>query len=194
MKNLMITAASVAALAVAGAASAQEAPGGGYYVRGDAGGTFSGKIDGDNGPRSDSGWAVGGGVGRDFGNGLRLEGQALYLHSDNKHSQGDTQLVGGFANAYYDILRTGPVQPFVGVGLGLAQVKLDGGRAPIHGDDTGLAYQLQAGVAHPFNDRLIGEVAYRYIGVTDVNIGSGAGAINGDYSTSAVTVGLRYAF
>jgi opacity protein-like surface antigen len=194
MKTLMIAAASVAALAAASAASAQEAPRSGYYVRGDVGGTFSGKIDGAGGPQLDSGWAISGGAGRDFGNGLRLEGQALYLNSANKNSLGNTQLLGGFANAYYDIIRTGPIQPFVGVGIGIAQVKLDGDRAPLRGDDTGLAYQFQAGVAHPFNDRLIGEVAYRYIGVTDVKIGSGVGAINGDYNTSAVTVGLRYAF
>jgi opacity protein-like surface antigen len=71
-------------------------------------------------------------------------------------------------------------------------VKLDGGAA--NRDDTGFAYQLQTGVAYPINDRLSAQVGYRYLGVADVKLGSGAQAINGDYHDQAVTVGVTYKF
>ena len=193
MKTLLMAAVSAASL-VATAAAAQEALQAGWYVRGDAGATFDSKVGGSAGPRSDSGWTGGVGVGRNFGNGWRVEGQALYLDNDAKHSQGATKVTAGFANVLYDFRRDTAWQPFVGAGVGVAQVKIDGNNAPVQGDHTGFAYQVQAGVAHPFTNRLIGEVAYRYIDVTDVNIGSGANRLHGDYTTSAVTVGLRYAF
>jgi opacity protein-like surface antigen len=193
MKTVLMAAVAAATLA-ATAAAAQDAPQAGWYVRGDGGATFDSKLDGSNGPHSDIGWAAGAGVGRDFGDGWRLEGQALYLDNNGKHSQGDTQVIAGFVNGYYDFLKGSAWQPFVGAGVGVAQVKVQGDDAPIQGDHTGFAYQVQAGVAHPFTRRLIGEVAYRYIGVTDNDIGVGANRIHGDYATSVVTAGLRYAF
>ena len=42
------------------------------------------------------------------------------------------------------------------------------------------------------NDRWTGEVAYRYLGVTDVSLGSGPAKLDGDFNSQAVTVGVRY--
>jgi opacity protein-like surface antigen len=74
--------------------------------------------------------------------------------------------------------------------VGVGQVKLDGGQN--RDDDTGLAYQLLTGIAYPINDRLSAQVGYRYLGVNDVKIGSGAQAVHGDFHDQAITVGLTY--
>jgi opacity protein-like surface antigen len=196
MKALILAAASAAALVAAAAPlAAQAADDNSWYVRGDAGATFGGRIDGSNGPRSDDGWTISGAVGKSFGNGWRAEGQLLYLENNGKSLSGDTKVFGGFANAYYDFLPNSQWRPFLGAGIGVAQVKEDDGPplAP-HGDKTVFAYQLPAGVSHPFSDQLTGEVAYHYLGAPSVKFGSSTSRVDGDFGASLVTVGLRYRF
>lgn len=184
MKSLTLTAVAVAALFTGTAAAAQDAN---WYVQGNAGASFDGRLDAAPDRKGDTGWAVSGAVGREFGSNLRAETEIIYLSADNKGgAPGKTSTVGGFVNGYYDFNRGGAWQPFVGAGVGLAQVRSRGD------DDTGFAYQFKAGVAHPFNERMTGEVAYRYLGVTDVKGGAGARQFDGDYHTSAITVGFRY--
>ena len=189
MNKRTLTAIAFAATALsATAAAAQDS---GWYVRGDVGGNFQSEINGRASAKGDTGWTVSGAVGRQIADGFRGEGEVLYLDSSGKHAGvGDLQPVAGMLNAYYDFNRQGAWQPFVGAGVGLAQTKVDGGISD--GDDTGFAYQFKVGVAHPFNDRLTGEVAYRYVGVNGLEFGAGPGRIDGDFSTQAVTVGLRY--
>jgi opacity protein-like surface antigen len=190
MKTLLIAAASVAVLAATAASAQQIDPQ--WYVRGDVGGAFSSRIDGRDGPRSDSGWAVDAGAGRNLGNGFRVEGEALYLDGKGKDRSADVKTTGAFLNGYYDFLAGADWQPYVGAGVGVAQVKTSGGTGLVHGDDTRFAYQFKVGVSHPFNERLTGDIGYRYLGVNDVKIGTGPGAISGTYDTSAIMVGLRY--
>jgi opacity protein-like surface antigen len=184
-----LTAAVVAATAFsATAAAAQDAN---WYVQGAAGANFQSEVNGRPSAKGDTGWTVSGAAGREFGDGFRAEGEVLYMDADGKHAgSGDLKTIAGMLNGYYDFNRGGAWQPFVGAGVGFAQVKADGG--PSDGDDTGFAYQLKAGVAHPFNDRLTGEVAYRYFGVNGLEFGRGAGRLDGDFTAQAVTVGLRY--
>jgi len=184
-----LTAVVVATTALsATAAAAQDA---GWYVRGDVGGNFQSEVGGRPSAKGDSGWVVSGAAGREIGDGFRGEGEVLYLDSSGKHAgAGDLKTIAGMVNGYYDFSRQGAWRPFVGAGVGFAQVKVDGG--PSDGDDTGFAYQFKVGVAHPFSDRLTGELAYRYLGVNGLEFGRGPGGIDGDFSTQAVTVGLRY--
>jgi len=184
MKSLTLAAVAAVTTLAAGAASAQDAN---WYVQGNAGGTFGSRLDGTPDRKGDTGWAVSGAAGREFSNNLRAEAEAVYLSADNKHAiPGKTSTLGGFVNGYYDFNRGGEWQPFVGAGVGFAQVRSRGD------DDTGFAYQLKAGVAHPFNERLTGEVAYRYLDVTNVKAGAGDRRFDGDYHANVVTVGLRY--
>jgi opacity protein-like surface antigen len=199
MKSLILAAASAAALVALPAAAQTTGPGqagdNSWYVRGDAGATFDARIDGTNGPKSDSGWTLDAGVGKSFGNGWRAEGQLLYLDNSGKSGFGDTKLFGGFANGFYDFLPDSQWRPFLGAGVGIAQVKEDGGPAAApHGDKTVFAYQLHAGVSHPFSDQLTGEVAYHYLGAPSVKFGSSTQHVDGDFGASLVTVGLRYRF
>jgi opacity protein-like surface antigen len=185
-------------VAFAKGASAQEAnlnspPADGWYVRGDAGASFSQRFGADPTLHGKGGWTVDGAVGKSFGNGFRTDAELLYSEADAKTGQtGKTKTLAGLLNAYYDFTTGTKFQPFVGAGVGLGQVKLDG--APYHGDDTGFAYQLITGVAYPITDRISAQVAYRYLGVNDVKVGSELARIRGDYHDQAVTVGVTYKF
>jgi opacity protein-like surface antigen len=191
IRVLTATAFAATALTATAAAAQSVGPDSGWYVQGNAGANFQSEINGGHTAKGDTGWTVSGAVGRAIGDGFRGEGEVTYLDSDGKHTgAGDLKTVAGLVNGYYDFNRQGAFQPFVGAGIGFAQVKVDGG--PNDGDDTGFAYQFKAGVSHPFNDRLTGEVAYRYFGVNGIKFGQGLTRINGDYTTQAVTVGLRY--
>lgn len=172
-----------------GTAMAQDA---GWYVRGDLGGSTAGEIDADSTTDLDSGWLVGGAGGYAFNNGVRVEGEMLYLNNDlDSDTEGDTSTLGAFANVAYEFKNVGRIRPFVGAGVGFAQVNYDDG--VVDDDDIGFAYQAKAGLAYDINERLTTELAYRYINVTDVEFGSGATSpVSADYDNQAVTIGLRY--
>lgn len=178
------------ALAAGGSATAQDA---GWYVRGELGGSTSGELDADSAPVDlDSGWVVGGAGGYAFSNGVRAEGELLYMSNDlDTVSEGDITTLGAFANIAYEFNSQSRIRPFVGAGVGFAQVSYDDG--VVDDDDIGFAYQARAGVAYDINERLTGELAYRYLNVTDVEFGAGgASPVSGDYDNQTVTVGLRY--
>lgn len=175
-------------LVAGGSAQAQDS---GWYVRGDLGASFSGELDADQTMDLDDGWVVGGGGGYAFGNGVRAEGEMLYMQNDvESASEGESKTLAGFANVMYDFNRQGRIQPFVGAGIGFARVELQDGA--IDDDDIGFAYQAKAGVAYKINDKLTAEAAYRYMRVTEVEFGSGASSLDGDLDSQAVTIGLRY--
>jgi len=194
MKNALMPAAAFAALALGGAAHAQSSshidPQ--WYVRGDVGGSFEDKINSTPEVKGKSGWTVHGAVGRTFGDHFRAEGELLYSDAKGKSGDGRIKVLAGLANGYYDFDTGTKLRPFVGAGVGVGQVKLDGG--PVHDDATGFAYQMQTGVSYPINDRLSTQIAYRYLGINDVKLGSGAQSLHGDYHDQAVTVGLTYRF
>jgi OOP family OmpA-OmpF porin len=194
MKSLFLTAASAALMSALASSAAWAADDTSWYARGDAGATFSGRIDGKNGPRSDTGGTVDGGVGKSFGNGWRADGQLLYLSGNGKSGFGDTKVFGGFLNGYYDFLPDSAWRPFLGAGIGAAQVKVEHDGVAPHGDKSVFAYQIHAGISHPFNDQLTGELAYHYLGAPSVKFDTAPKHVDGDFSASLVTVGLRYRF
>lgn len=191
MKINHIAPLAAAALALtAGSAMAQDA---GWYVRGEVGATSGGQVDADTGAIDlDDGWIVGGGGGYAFNNGVRVEGELLYVDNDlDTASGGDSSMVGAFANVAYEFNNTGRIRPFIGAGVGFAQVSYDDGVTD--DDDIGFAYQAKAGVAYDINERMTAELAYRYIAVTDVEFDTVPGSpLSGDYDNQAVTIGLRY--
>lgn len=193
-KILMTSAVALTVLMIARASHAQEAthidPQ--WYVRAEAGATYQDELNSTPKAEGRSGWTVGGAVGRQLDSHFRAEGELLYSDDKAKVGNGRLKVFAGLANGYYDFDTGTKLKPFVGAGVGVGQVKPDGGA--IRDDDTGLAYQLLTGVAYPITDKLSAQIGYRYLGVNDVKIGSSAQAIRGDYHDQAVTVGLTYKF
>ena len=191
MNVSLMSAAAIATLALTGAAHAQTIDPQ-WYVRADAGATYQDEINSTPKVKGKTGWTADAAVGRQIDNHFRAEAELLYSNDKTKVADGRIKVLAGLANAYYDFDTGTKLRPFVGAGVGIGQVKLDGGA--VDDDDTGFAYQLQTGVAYPINDKLSAQIGYRYLGVNDVEIGSGVQAVRGDYHDQAVTMGLTYKF
>jgi opacity protein-like surface antigen len=222
--RLFIT-TTVAALAMAGAAAAQTAgpppapaaasaaPAGGQYIA--VSGGLIGKTDYDYGFAN--GWSVDGDVksgpqgaiawGSSIGANWRAE-IALGYRSQ-KVDSALTSNVGVFAasggkvkalsldlNGYYDFPVSGPVRPYLGAGVGVAQVKIDDGLLDDKGDALTLQAMAGASVAVSPRISLFAEARYQYTGSIKVKTTSPSGERNEKLTMTApaALVGARFAF
>ena len=196
MKRVLMTSVAVfTVLVIARAGHAQDAvhvdPQ--WYVRADAGVALQDEINATPKVKGKTGWTVDVAAGRSLASNVRAEAELLYSQDDQKPSgNGRINVLAGLANGYYDFDTGTKLRPYVGAGMGIGQVKLDGG--PVHDDDTGFAYQLLTGVAYPVTDKLSAQLGYRYLGVNDLKIGTAAQSLRGDYHDQAITAGLTYKF
>jgi OmpA-OmpF porin, OOP family len=183
----IVAIATLAAALSTGSAAFAENPS--WYLQANGAAGFDSNLPATPSRGGEPGWGFSGEAGRDFGNGWRTDAEILYLDSGNRFGQGGrTSMTGGFVNGYYNFNHGRAWQPFVGGGVGVADIR------SIGETDTKFAWQVKAGVDHPFNDRLTGEIAYRYIGVPDLRAGVEPTGFRGDYHSSAITVGLRFRF
>lgn len=119
-------------------------------------------------------------------------------------------------NAYYDFRPSGRITPYVGAGVGAAQVKADNIRKDISGccsgivddKDTVAALQVMAGAAYAVNSNLDVTVEYRYFLSQDPSFNYATacdssesvstcgvdGKVSDDYNNHSILVGLRYRF
>ena len=193
MKTLLASAAAAALSLTLGASAQAQTVDPAWYVRVDGGGALQDKLNASPKIDGKAGWAVDAAVGRSLGNNFRADAELGYSESKAKSGLGGhLKTVTGLVNGYYDVDTGTAWKPFVGAGVGFGQVKLDGG--PFHDDDTGFAYQLQAGVAYPINEKLSSQVSWRYLGINDVTLNGPLGRINGDYHDQRVMLGLTYKF
>ena len=115
------------------------------------------------------------------------------------NGSGEALATGIMANAIYDFNSIGSITPYVGAGLGFAQVKLDSvrpfGAASYKDSDSALAYQGILGASYKIKDNLDFFTDYRYLGTRGLDVTSSAGNKGSfDYGSHAVMVGLRFAF
>ncbi|WP_371397152.1 outer membrane protein [Fretibacter rubidus] len=239
MKNrLFVAAATAALLAAPSLASAQDDAG--WYVRGNVGyGThtdidLTGDLVGD--VESEGNIAGSVGVGYDFGNNWRLEGDLAQLWTDlgaisqipNTSAKLETKTA--FINAIYDFSEFGRWEPYIGAGLGLVRgnttltahdfPSASLGTAGVQNvsnpacvgavacsfkdGDTGLGWQLLAGLGYQISDSLTWDTHYRYtnsnnldfVGTKAPSLGStsAAAATMENVGAHAVMTGFRYKF
>lgn len=195
MKSRISKTVAIAALmaSAAGAAQATE----GWYGRADVGYSFDGEVDGtfDGGPFNgdlENDWMGALGMGYAWDNGFRTEIELGYRYNDWQGQIDDTDWEGharswsGLGNLFYDFNRDGDIQPYVGVGVGLAQVQLgaDGfGRS----DDKVLAYQAMVGAAFGVTEQLDLDVGLRYFTAPELEFSYSGTNVEADYTHTALT-------
>ncbi len=149
-----------------------------------------------------------GAAGLDFGY-LRLEGEALIHHSEPEElplgghahpAGGELYSYGGMANAYVDIPTGLGITPYVGGGIGYAEVLAQDlavtGTALAEDKDVGLAYQFKAGVAFSVTPQSEITIGYRFFGTEDldmIGLSGGEVAVEG-LRTHIAEIGLRINF
>lgn len=189
------------ALLGASASSCLAADPPGWYVSGQAGAAWQ-EDSSTHGAmnlqsESDPGFALLGAVGRNLGNGFRVEGEVGYRQIDldklsitndggagaaaevgslngvtTSNVLGGNHIVSFMGNGFYDFdLPNTKFKPYVGGGLGFARVEANDWRAdnaPLVSDnDVVFAYQLGGGVSYPLSPRTDAFVDYRYFATQD---------------------------
>ncbi|MCF6220515.1 MAG: OmpA family protein [Robiginitomaculum sp.] len=239
--QLLTAAASVALLAVPTLASASDAGwyvrgnvGYGVMTDVDLTGDLLGNVQGE-------GNAAGSlGVGYAFGNNWRMELDATQLWNDMGaisqagNTSSDMRITTGMLNAIYDFSDFGSWEPYIGAGIGIARGKLSAATysqptgtiaGPLNSptcpgtnvctfsdSDTGVAWQLLAGLGYKITDNLTWDTQYRYLNAGDfdftglgqnlqVPVGAGVLGTGSSIATSAsgagshsILTGLRYRF
>ncbi len=179
------------------------------YVRGEGGFVFGGDVDPDDDLFEeldyDSGFVVGGGVGYRIHPDWRAEISTHFERRDLDAEDslllldgGDVRVISGLASIYRDFsLNVGPAElkPFVGLGLGVAQVRTNDlvgafAKGPIADESqTNFAWSVTAGVAHDLTERLALDVRYRFLDAGEYDLDT----TQARYRSHAVLAGLRYA-
>lgn len=201
--------AAVVALGLGTAASAQTfGEGGPFYLKGFGGFTFpqSDKttIDAPIGTATgtidyDTGWALGAAVGYDITPNIAAELEYAYRTADLKNDvDGDTNSNAVMVNGIYKFNpmgTTGAWQPYVGGGLGWANIDVATDDFGSYTRNDAFAYQFIGGVSYRISPQLslLGEL--RYFG-TDNRKASGKNdtRLDVEYNTVDVLVGASYNF
>lgn len=199
MKSITITVIAGLTL-VAGAASASAE---GFYAGGQLGiGDGGGEIENSGfDTELSAGSVIGGFIGKDLGNQIRVEGELTYRQNDVDSIAGvsipgvDVSSVALMANAFYDF-DTGAggsgFTPYLGLGVGVVHVEMAGGGDSASG--TAPALQVMAGGSFPVGEKLAMTVDLRALGASPT-LDDGAGfSFEQDYTVATAMVGLRRSF
>ncbi|MEM9225167.1 MAG: outer membrane beta-barrel protein, partial [Pseudomonadota bacterium] len=115
------------------------------------------------------------------------------------NGQGDISQTAIYANVYYDFALDSPIQPYVGAGLGIADVDVKFNPSDvgiIDDSETKLAYQFKAGVTYKLANQweVFGEYAYRATEDIEVNNDLFPGTLDIENEQNVFSFGARYRF
>ncbi len=200
MKSRITKTVALAAL-MAGAAGVAHATEG-WYGRADVGYSDGSADVASDTYDLDQDWTQHLGLGYAFQNGFRLEGEVSHRFNEIAPelgivTDGDAHAWAGMGNLFYDFNRGGSVEPYIGIGAGMARVSGNAtdGIDTISGTDTVVAYQAMIGLAIGLSEQLDLDVGYRFFQADGVELDEGTLApLEADYQNQALTVGLRYQF
>jgi len=150
------------------------------------------------GTDTDDGWLGSFTIGHQWERGWRLELEGRYSENDFEDMDGQVEATAFMLNSWYDFNAHGRFHPYIGVGVGAAQLEadlIDGFKLD---DDTVFAYQAGAGIAFDITDRLTADLGYRYFATDDPTY---SGDFNGqnldvdsEYEQQAALLSLRWVF
>ena len=213
MRPLRSIAFTLLTLAAAPAASA-----GGWYVEALVGANFPDDVDfgidaGAIETSLDDGYLWGFGFGYQFTH-VRLNAELdtsreadVDVHGldgvEQAGSLGEIQSEAGMGNVLFDFNKGKRISPYVGAGIGLAEIELndlgtDGIPTIVDAEDTVFAWQILGGVGIDVGEHWIVDFSLRYYataeGDFDTTPAGGGQPIQVDYSAFSVTAGFRYKF
>lgn len=113
--------------------------------------------------------------------------------------RGDIDVSSFYINGYYDFDNTTDFTPYIGIGIGQADIDITyapSGVSIIDDSESGFIYQLIVGVAYSINDQLSLFGNYRYRDGDDVEVSSPLLTADFDIEnkSSVFDFGLRYSF
>lgn len=150
----------------------------------------------------DPGFSLSAVIGHEFGMGLRLEGEVNYKMADTdkfksqlgtRNLDSDFRSLGMMVNAFYDFQPSMAFTPYVGAGLGFANINMssadvNGSRIWNSDSATAFAYQIGFGGNVMINRRMAFDLGYRYFGTNDFDIDR----VSSNLSSHNILFGLKY--
>lgn len=137
----------------------------------------------------DPGFGFIAGIGNGF-DGLRGEVEMAYRTNDlDNPSSGDISSLAVMGNLLVDIAVSETVRPFLGAGIGLANVETNSNDLGDK-DDSVFAYQVIAGLGFPLTHVTTLDLQYRYFATADPDFGG----VEAEYQTHNFFAGLRFDF
>jgi len=201
MRHALKLSASVAVLAALAGAPALAQDGEVYgptkfYSEGRAGAAFY-DLDGVD---TETGYSIAGAFGYRYTDTLRAEVELGYSQADFDETgvDGDISALTLMTFGYYDFNAQGTVRPYVGLGLGAANVNVDASTVfgNVDGDEWVFAYGARAGIETDlgFIPGATGSIGYRFTGLEDGEFrGAGLkGELQGDIHV--IEAGIRIPF
>lgn len=175
----------------------------GWYMNGTVGATLlsDSKISLSDGTTLDANFDLGYNLRGAIGYGFemyRLEVEIGWWANGFNRIQGVTTDPGGdmtslslLFNSYFDFSNQSPWTPYIGLGIGLANVSVDGLTFPGVQDDTSavFAYQLSAGIGFDISENVVLDLSYRYYATQDAAINDA----DFPYATNSFSLGVRFA-
>ncbi len=192
-----------------------------WYVSGSAGLTFmenahSHSSDGAvfDMTGANPGYDITAALGKGLGNGFRVEGELGYHRVDlgratvyspgglglsGSGAGGDASAVSMMGNGYYDFDTGGPIKPYLGAGVGFANVNFNGvdvgGHRATSDEDLAFAYQAMAGIGYQLTPTGTIYTGYRYFAVDDPTFTDTVGGnLHSEFATHNIEVGYRLSF
>lgn len=131
-------------------------------------------------------------AGTGVGGGFSFEGEVFYLDGGIEDADIDGTSYAVLFNGIYSF-SAGSFSPYVGAGLGYGFVKYeeDGG---FDESDSGLTWQLKAGVTFPMSDTITWDVGYRYIALPEFETTEAGIQTEAEATAHVVSVGARFSF
>jgi len=123
-----------------------------------------------------------------------ITGSGGTAYSTNETASGDITALSIMANVWYDFGGSGNWHPYIGGGIGWADVEIDLGTFG-SASDSGLAYQAGVGIGWDMpnsNNRI--NLEYRYFAVNDLEFDPSGYDLGYDYQVNEVIVGFRMPF
>lgn len=192
MKKICVAGLAMALMLGGVASSVSAAP----YVSGSFGlvsvqdSTFSGP-GGSTEVSTDPGFGFLAAIGNNF-DGLRAEAEMAYRTNDQDASSSplndEITSLALMGNLLVDLPISESVRPFLGAGMGLANIDSDISGAS--NDDTVFAYQVIAGVGFPLTHITTLDFQYRYFASEDPDFGN----VEAEYQSHNFFAGLRFDF
>jgi opacity protein-like surface antigen len=132
---------------------------------------------------------------------LRLGGELSYRNSEvdridlegigSVHgSDGNVGALAMLFNVFIDLEMGGPVTPYLGGGIGFANLSIDDVPYYDDDDDTVFAYQVGAGLAFNVQRNLVIDLGYRYFGTDEADFEYSSM----DYQSHSAMIGFRYTY
>jgi OOP family OmpA-OmpF porin len=182
----------------------------GLYISGGIGGVLPHNSDIEGGGINSEvsfnpGFSVLAAIGSTLGGNWRGEAELAHRTADvdevsgAANSSGSVNGTAFLINGYHDFKNGSKWVPYVGAGVGLMRLDVDGaspiGGSRVDDNDWVMAAQGIAGVGYQINDRLGLFTDYRFLATTDPNFTTAAGIkVESEYSEHRIVIGLRWSF